>query len=289
MLLILLIFNSCEDAFETTLEIDPPEVPNAMVLNSFIKESDTLAFLSVGKVQNLIELDASLAKVNDATVSIQNVNTGEIINAKTLDGGLPINYSFEIPEGWVNENSEYEINVEHPDYPSLSARQVLAEEPSVVSIEYNEDGGIDQDGDDVSEIILQIEDRPGKQYFEILLFEYYEQNGNYFLGSDINLSSTDPSTIEGYNYSSLLIDDETFQDETKLLNVKFNNYFQDDTRFYLLVRAVSEDYFRYSKTLKLEDDSEDNPFQTPVQVYSNVDGGFGIFALFSEKSFIFDK
>jgi len=286
-LLVLLV--SCEDAFETTLEIDPPEVPNALVLNSFISQSDSTVFLSVGKVQNLVELDASLGGVDDANVWIQKSSTGEVIEAQNLDSGFPMNYSFDLEEGWISSNSEYEIFVEHPDYPSVSAMQIIPEEPSVVSIEYNEDGGIDQDGDDASEIILQIEDRPGKQYFEILLFEYYEQGEFFYLGSRIDLTSTDPSTIEGYNYHTLLVDDETFEEESKSLTVKFRRYFSDHTRYYLLIRGTTEDYFKYSKTLRLEDESEDNPFQTPVQVFSNVEGGFGIFSLFSEKSFIFDK
>ena len=284
-----LLFNACEDAFETTLQIDPPVAPEALVLNCFIQETDTLSYVTVGRVQSLEETDQRDGKVDDATVSIRNINTGESVMAEPLETGIPINYQFNFENDWFVTGDTYEIEVEHPDFNTIRSVQTLLDQPPVSAIEYNEDGGIDQDGDDASEIILTIEDRPGKQFFEVMLFEYFEQGEFYALGSDVNLTSTDPSTVEGYNYSSLLVDDETFEGETKSLTVKFSRFYSEDTRFYLLIRGISEDYFRYSKTIRLEDESEDNPFQTPVQVYSNIEGGFGLFALFSEKSFIFDK
>ena len=49
--------------------------------------------------------------------------------------------------------------------------------------------------------------------------------------------------------------------------------------------AVSEDYFLYRKTVKLQNSVADNPFAEPVHVHSNMTGGPGIFAGFRAEVF----
>ena len=44
------------------------------------------------------------------------------------------------------------------------------------------------------------------------------------------------------------------------------------------LRTVSEDFYNYKITGSLHDNSSDNPFAQPVNVYKNIDNGFGIFA-----------
>lgn len=46
----------------------------------------------------------------------------------------------------------------------------------------------------------------------------------------------------------------------------------------VLLFSLSEDYFKYMQTRSLQLDSGTDPFSQPVQVYSNVSSGFGIFA-----------
>jgi len=46
---------------------------------------------------------------------------------------------------------------------------------------------------------------------------------------------------------------------------------------------VTEAYYNFSKTKFARDEiGEDNPFQSPVQLYSNVNDGLGIIALYVE-------
>ena len=55
--------------------------------------------------------------------------------------------------------------------------------------------------------------------------------------------------------------------------------------FEVVFRAMSEDYFRYWKTVELQNDVGDNPFAEPVRVHSNMTGGFGIFAGYRTEVF----
>lgn len=289
ILSIFFILTSCEDAFETTLEIEPPEAPQALVMNCYIGQNDTLINMGISKVADLVEVDFALSKIDDAEVFIRNINSGEEKAFMPWETNNPYNYVQECDSDWFQPGEEYEIVATHPDYNTISATQLMPEVPTFTIREYNEDGGIDQEGDDASEIILDIDDLPGASYYKLSLFEYYEQDGFVSLGSAIELSSTDPSTLEGYNYFSLLMEDATFDGESKSITLKFRRNYTNHDRLALVIRGVTEDYFRCSKTLELEDESEDNPFQTPVQVYTNVESGFGIFSMHSEKSFIFDS
>ncbi|MFM1932574.1 MAG: hypothetical protein RL226_1877 [Bacteroidota bacterium] len=108
----------------------------------------------------------------------------------------------------------------------------------------------------------------------------------------------------GFDFSSIL----TFQTKTEFLrsgNAEFGEEyanFWDDCLFAddafngqegeidirlvtgpgMEIRAqlvhVSEDYFNFVKSLKLYNEASGNPFSQPVQIYSNIEGGLGIFA-----------
>jgi len=55
------------------------------------------------------------------------------------------------------------------------------------------------------------------------------------------------------------------------------------------LRTVSEDFYKYKITGSVHDNSSDNPFAQPVNVYKNIDNGFGIFAGYSESNFTIGK
>ena len=54
---------------------------------------------------------------------------------------------------------------------------------------------------------------------------------------------------------------------------------------YLQVLYISEAYYQYLKTARLHDDTLANPFAEPLNVYGNVENGYGIFAGYSSRTF----
>jgi len=48
--------------------------------------------------------------------------------------------------------------------------------------------------------------------------------------------------------------------------------------------SVSEDYYKYNVTLAKYEQTQGDPFAQPVQVYSNIENGFGIFGGYSSFS-----
>ena len=53
--------------------------------------------------------------------------------------------------------------------------------------------------------------------------------------------------------------------------------------------SASEDYFRYKRTYSLQEESSGDPFAQPVNVYNNIENGFGIVAGYSEDVFVYKK
>jgi hypothetical protein len=55
------------------------------------------------------------------------------------------------------------------------------------------------------------------------------------------------------------------------------------------VLAASDEYFEYQRVEARKLDVRDNPFAEPVTPYSNVEGGFGVFAGVTRSSVSLDK
>ena len=56
-------------------------------------------------------------------------------------------------------------------------------------------------------------------------------------------------------------------------------------KIYLQVLSISAAYYEYLKSARLHGETMDNPFAEPLNVYGNVDNGYGIFAGYSSQTF----
>ncbi|GEM_PF-921318 len=57
-----------------------------------------------------------------------------------------------------------------------------------------------------------------------------------------------------------------------------------DQEFILNVSNISESYYRYMKSFDNGDGESGNPFAEPVTMYTNIEGGYGVFAALCVKS-----
>lgn len=75
---------------------------------------------------------------------------------------------------------------------------------------------------------------------------------------------------------SLTVQEPFLQGEGPATNIKVT------LRFYV----TTETFFRYHKTLELQDNLSENPFSEPVRVQSNTSNGFGVFAGYQAQAFV---
>lgn len=72
------------------------------------------------------------------------------------------------------------------------------------------------------------------------------------------------------------LDDNLFNGQRKEINIRLQD-FADNYSFYVYLHSISESYYRFRLTQAAGDFNE-NPFSEPVQIFSNVSGGYGIIA-----------
>jgi hypothetical protein len=107
----------------------------------------------------------------------------------------------------------------------------------------------------------------------------------YTIGDEFAFSSSSEESL----YT--VCDDSYFSDITfNGTNKSFRFYlsyiegiFFDDPKYIINLRHVSEEYYKYYSSVNLQLITQGDPFAQPTVIFSNIDGGFGIFAAFNES------
>ena len=285
----LFICTSCgEDFFETTLKIDPPPHEDQLVLHSFIKSSDSLVYVSLTKSIGILETNNSNSGaeyINDAAVELY--ENGTLKYNLTPTGGEPFNYKVELNDVFGGLGNSYEIKASHDDLATASAEQKMLAAPELTSAIFEEDGGLPSEYDYESNAIdILINDPVGENFYEIyLIFE--DTIGGVVYSSEKSAESLDINTSEGLN-RSILVDAASFDGEAYTLQIQTRFDWGENMRVY--VRAISRDWFLYSKSLSDFRNSDDLEFfAEPVTVHTNIQNGLGVFAMGAETRIRVDK
>ncbi len=268
--------SGCEDFFSTTLELEPPEFEDLLIVNSDILEGGRMISIFVGRNRGILETvnDTSYI-VNDATVKITRLlDNWEEEALATIGNGL---YRFDAGDDYFKFGETYNFQVSHPDFITAEAtltfpnKAVLSKSP-----DFNQSDGIDIDGDPLSSITLTIDDDPNEMnYYEVYIKPNVEN------GIRIPASSFDPAVLEGSFSRSLFIDDLSFNGTQKELKILINQFVFSSNINGLEVHwhAISEDEYQFQKTLAKSEENDGNPFVSPVQVASNIENGLGRISL----------
>jgi len=112
-----------------------------------------------------------------------------------------------------------------------------------------------------------------------------ESNGIFSGGTRSNdIVLKNEGYTEGIYTDDMAFSDALFNGDTCSLNIHFA--YNDNVDYvYIILRSVSENYYRYKKSLyRYEVNSFSNILNSsnPVGLYSNIENGYGIFAGYSE-------
>jgi len=120
--------------------------------------------------------------------------------------------------------------------------------------------------------------------------EYIDRNfgGKSTTRSPISIESDDPAIAENINANnSILIKDVLFNGKEVELSFKTRDgNVSAFTGIIVTLRTVSEDLYKYKTTSQLQGNTSGDPFAQPVNVYNNIENGFGVFAGYSQSNFI---
>jgi len=287
LLLFSLLFNSCREIIPIDVTKDQKLVLNGVLQKNKVEAliSTSLGINQTGEDVNYIN-NAEL-KLYEGTQLIGNVPFDKTLN---IDGyyllsGLNLKY-----------NTDYTLVVKSADYDSLVATSYIPEEPQLGDIVVSSQTLSDYDYSYETYLfgIEVIDDINHDNYYGIsdtatfTLTDYNwetNQDTTYIATNYIYMESQDPATELESNI--VLFNDELFNGKKYpfKVNMDKSQFNSNDTVFMdFYVFGISKAYYLFKKTLDMQSNVDEFSMllgATPVQVYSNVQGGFGFFGAYS--------
>jgi hypothetical protein len=260
---------------ELVVDIDVPFEGEQLVINSFFNP-DSVWTAAISTNQYILD-ERPFTRISGALVVVSDEN-GPVDTLVYSGNGLYRANSKPLP------GKQYQVTATKLNYATASGYSFIPQPVTISSMEIHST----QNGNEPeSTIKLRFQDNPDEENFYEITVDVEGENLHY------------PSyTILTYHYPvNIEIDEPTFSNETywtgnrilikdvfyKSSDITVNLRSSDYSLMYTgkvvaTVRNVSEDYYNYITTAELQESTTGNPFAQPVNVYTNIQNGFGIFA-----------
>lgn len=293
---------------EVVVNIDAPEYNSELVATSHFSPDSIWT----------VEVHRSLAIGNRQDASKQYIDGAAVV---ILNGaGIVDSLSFR-GDGWYRSTAykspragmRYTLRVDLSGEPRLQA--VSSAPPPTPIIDYAIEllGEIVETGFGRSgtyRLQIRLSDPPGPSYYRLGVYRY-RPNQDRLINENApdsvyrlqHIDTADPGWYcsyaeafqTGLEFSGsqddcpvAIVTDRLFDGEayswTAILTLKSGGDGDGRDELLLLLSSLSEDYFEYQRTLN--EQLLSGPFVEPLRVYSNVEGGLGIFAGYTNTSLI---
>ncbi len=301
-----ILLSSCNgDFFDQTVTIDPPAYEKKMAAHLVGSNNgeDLQIMLSrnFGVFENPKEEDYF---VKNANIEIFEEGQKKLaINSGLVGQNDRFTVVHELNgEQFFQAGKNYELRVSHPEYPSISGKQLMPLPVKVDSVNYTiRRSG--QFGDITLSVNVYLKDPAGvKNYYEVVaavdatqLIPVFDNMNNFIRYDTItgsyelyDIESDDPNVVETRS-NGLAVSDDVFDGNNYKFVYKGNpSFYSSNNPEYKLtiwVRAITQEYYQFAVTSKRSEDSDDNPFAEPVRIFSNMENGIGAFTLCHEQVF----
>ncbi len=293
-LFVSLVLFSCEK----TIQIEIPDNGRKLVINSFFG-ADSVLRVSLTESQYILDSKPIFERVPNAEISL--FVEGSFVEKlqETLDSSYTGKYA-------LKADQNYKIEVKVADYPVSVAESNIPKKTEINKFEAYKTK--DEEGFDAIGFTIDFKDDINvENYYFIQISERVEEQGtSYETGNDtvfvynntLSLYSSDPNAFsdDWYLDKGLLVNDNLLNGKEYSLKFfayggyyysmydEFGNPVEPDNikaTYYVSFYSVSKGYYLYYKSLSKHLEAQDEFFMEPVQVYTNVENGFGIFAGYS--------
>jgi hypothetical protein len=285
--------------------IEPSDSNHRIVLNGLIS-SDSLLGVNISKSLSINDpsyFQANLSPETRTQVQAQVYIYDNNILTDSLQNYIHFHANnIELDENFVSKKlypipgHEYKIVVKSDSLPPVTAKTTI---PNLVRIEKVDTSRIEssntESGQGVKVDIVFTDLANEKNFYLLYVCEYYH-SGYFDLFTDImtnGVTFSDPIIEESLkcgNYTyAIAFSDKSINGKQHRLSLTLDShaigiiaypYFPSDTKNVVHFRlySITEDYYKYIHSLNLFYKNIYNPLSSPTQVYSNVTGGYGIFA-----------
>ena len=269
------------------IDFDEQDIAPRIVVNSlFTNDSVWSAHISrsVGVLDN-----TSYTTIDDASVNIFDENANLVTILTHQGNGL-----YTSPTGVSPlPNQAYTLEASATGYQGVNATNFIP--PAVDIFQLDTVTSTNSNDETILEATITFQDPPNvSNYYmlEVLVkgtWESWEGDSVEFREpleiscDDINVETVNRFNFGGFEntYLYLMLKDQNFDGENYSLTFSVINYAElKEMELFGEIRLVntSEAYFNYLTSFNLYQRTINNPFATPVQVFSNVNNGMGIFA-----------
>jgi hypothetical protein len=278
-----IFFSSCDDYLTKEISYEELGFEKLMVINTKITDQGDSTYISISK--NINYKDQSTAKfelINDAEVkfSINNVD----FPVSKYAGLKALNYNFFVKRNnETNSGMDFKISAKHPDYPDVESSIRLAPASTYVTSSFEENAltkvffGVPLEFHKVK--ITLADDTEEDRYYRFRL----EGQSIDFISSD------DPNASSPSEYSDeLLFVKKASGVKNYVYEILFTSYdnIVDPTQLSVVYENITRSQYLFAKSIGLYWKSQDfGIFSEPTTLYSNIDGGLGLFS--AEDRFVF--
>ncbi|MBI3135364.1 MAG: DUF4249 domain-containing protein [Bacteroidetes bacterium] len=264
---------------EKEIPLEQEEIAPRIVVNGIFAAGDTIAVnlsesrdvLYEGTLPNLTEATAKLYDGNDNFL-------GDFVHESNgvykVPGYLPVagmTYRIKVSSSGLTDVSA-ETNT--PAVISVTSVDTLRKSDRMsYEIKFNDDPAVtNYYALTLTKMVIYVDDLTGEVY-------YYEDT--YYSTSEI-FTQNGSADVDGTKWGSIfLFSDASFNGSTCSFTAEQDIDDADSVVVAIGLRSVSEDYFKYSVSHSKYQETQGDPFAQPVQVYTNVENGFGIFGAYS--------
>lgn len=276
----LVLFSSCIKEIEFDGELIKPR----LVVNAFITQ-DSVVKVNVSHSLNVLDI-ASIQPITTATVKLYDGNGNFLENLQHQSNGDYISPSSITP----GVGSSYRVEVAAIGYDDVSASTSV---PSVVSAVVTDTATIEMGQSTFFRLRFRIQDPAGAgdnyvlRVYRIQAVINYDGWGNpidttYYLNQEYISSSSIYVEESGdvFDTREMLFSRDGLYDGQ---NVEMDAYIYADTYYpnssmIFMVMHATEEFFLFERSMMKYGFSTGDPFAQPVQIYSNITNGIGIFA-----------
>lgn len=272
LLVIVASLTSCQKVIDIEL---PPTDPK-IVVNSFFTDNSPI---KIHLSRSIAVLENTFPECNGATVILRENNI--IIDTLFFQSGYY--YSHILAE--INNNYALEVIV--PGMEKVFCEDLIPEKALLQNYVCTDSVLIDEDGFIINELKLDFQDSAGPSFYEVQLSAKYIIDNNYTSiwfkkNSDPIITSTG---LLDYNPKTLIFTDRMFDGKHCSVKIYFATQAYADYNLTITFRSVSESYYKYKERqfaylFSLENDIFSG-MSEPINLYSNITGGYGIFAGYS--------
>jgi hypothetical protein len=273
---------------EKTIPIDMEQQDPKIVINALF--DNTKAFTASISKSAMIDDVSGPQPITNATVKL-------FENGSHLDDLNHAGDGLYVLNDTLKPGNTYQITVDC-DLGYASATTIMPEATPIISVDSIVETQIIDDvwGETMDALMFYFtfQDQPGNQYYSLDLFVkspyetftdtdfgnlfYYEYN---YRSSSSGFDET--SSVEFYDY--LRFTDGLFNQELKTYKFgvlydfyDIQSYIDNDYKFILRFYTLNESFYTYLQTLEAYYNAEGDFFAESINLYSNVEGGLGIFA-----------